>query len=236
MRTDHPRVCGENCHDAFSCVMVVGSPPRMRGERCGVVHLGCQSGITPAYAGRTDVNCGVNVLNWDHPRVCGENWVRMLIPWAGGGSPPRMRGERTPLREPRPSRRITPAYAGRTVVDAGYRGLQQDHPRVCGENECKVTVNGDFVGSPPRMRGEHEASYAPPTVDRITPAYAGRTCSPTNVIRQTRDHPRVCGENRRPASRCCPPMGSPPRMRGELHIPSCGVGVGGITPAYAGRT
>ena len=53
------------------------------------------------------------------------------------------------------------------------------------------------------------------SMDRITPAYAGRTPGGRLAPCQSPDHPRVCGEN--PVARLTRPagVGSPPRMRGE---------------------
>ena len=32
----------------------------------------CLSGITPAYAGKSDTGPGSSGIKWDHPRICGE--------------------------------------------------------------------------------------------------------------------------------------------------------------------
>ena len=91
--------------------------------------------------------------------------------------------------------RITPAYAGKTILFAiGGQGMK-DHPRVCGEN----TPGGDAAfaraGSPPRMRGK--LLPRKPCMMRfgITPAYAGKTASISKTLLTYGDHPRVCGEN-----------------------------------------
>ncbi len=50
---DHPRVCGENVVAWASVVCGAGSPPRMRGELEPIDDRLDDTGITPAYAGRT---------------------------------------------------------------------------------------------------------------------------------------------------------------------------------------
>ena len=71
-RWDHPRVCGEKLPLALRLTVQGGSPPRMRGKGKGSLCRRFCAGITPAYAGKS-VNTFVdNLLNWDHPRVCGE--------------------------------------------------------------------------------------------------------------------------------------------------------------------
>ena len=111
----------------------------------------------------------------DHPRVCGENLIQHI--------------------SPRQELGITPAYAGRTLLEIEKQILNPDHPRVCGENVAlSLNVIGD-VGSPPRMRGERLWGVCMASSDGITPAYAGRTRRPLSVLVGLWDHPRVCGEN-----------------------------------------
>ena len=90
---------------------------------------------------------------------------------------------------------ITPAYAGKTHFCHNFDRIGQDHPRVCGENKGGDKLCKLGTGSPPRMRGKlvGNAVFVPPV--RITPAYAGKTCSFLFVECLYKDHPRVCGEN-----------------------------------------
>ena len=50
---DHPRVCGEKSSVIALPGRQPGSPPRMRGKVCGKVVESVESGITPAYAGKS---------------------------------------------------------------------------------------------------------------------------------------------------------------------------------------
>ena len=70
-----------------------------------------------------------------------------------------------------------------------------DHPRVCGENKSIVTFVQVCKGSPPRVRGKQIKFFDGDSRDRITPACAGKTVSYIAFKTQTKDHPRVCGEN-----------------------------------------
>ena len=90
---DHPRRCGENVVSASTSFRISGSPPQMRGKHARVLRLSDRRGITPADAGKTATDIGVNMTAQDHPRRCGENdygssWAQM-----GLGSPPQMRGK-----------------------------------------------------------------------------------------------------------------------------------------------
>ena len=130
---------------------------------------------------------------------------------------------------------ITPAYAGKSARGIFRFGPVRDHPRVCGERIFCHSVVLRLLGSPPRMRGKVtlEVTYA--TKPGITPAYAGKSIRATAILRQSRDHPRVCGEKPALPPGVLAPPGSPPRMRGKAFLTECRHSAVGITPAYAGK-
>ena len=70
--------------------------------------------------------------------------------------------------------RITPACAGRRIVQIQVFQLLQDHPRVCGEKYSSKYSPWKTDGSPPRVRGEAENTVFEEPEARITPACAGR--------------------------------------------------------------
>ena len=70
----------------------------------------------------------------------------------------------------------------------------------------------------------------------ITPAYAGKSCTPGIDSGFPRDHPRICGEKSITALSLRRSQGSPPHMRGKgAAATAATVGIG-ITPAYAGKS
>ena len=157
--TDHPRVCGEKCCFGSSCSPSTGSPPRMRGKvsRCCSRRAACggspprmrgkdrlwqqrfhEVGITPAYAGKSDMHANGFCCPKDHPRVCGEKPFGLPSCLNFAGSPPRMRGKDSCGAEFQQPSGITPAYAGKShVVDTIWPAFW-DHPRVCGEKTKKI--------------------------------------------------------------------------------------------------
>ena len=65
----------------------------MRGKAMGIAKDAMSTGITPAYAGKSDDAHSVPLKYQDHPRLCGEK-VCMLSPrFCVVGSPPPMRGK-----------------------------------------------------------------------------------------------------------------------------------------------
>ena len=69
--------------------------------------------ITPAYAGKSDIETTNTDTDGDHPRVCGEKAFFSGDFDESKGSPPRMRGKEALSNMIARTVRITPAYAGK---------------------------------------------------------------------------------------------------------------------------
>ena len=132
-------------------------------------------GLIPAYAGKTSGLGLIQAAVTAHPRVCGENRCTFVHLPPLTGSSPRMRGKQ--ILEPRLSitRRLIPAYAGKTSSALLHRLRGWAHPRVCGENVSKSARVGVPPGSSPRMRGKLGLTQAPLADGGLIPAYAGKT-------------------------------------------------------------
>ena len=151
----HPRVCGEDSAGGLNSWSDAGSPPRMRGRRSSAMASRSQSGLTPAYAGKTGRACRHEAGQTAHPRVCGEDIEPGGLGGLAAGSPPRMRGRRSDPTRLRLDRRLTPAYAGKTDSPGPGTTSPRAHPRVCGEDGLAERLDAGGGG--------------------LTPAYAGKT-------------------------------------------------------------
>ena len=69
---------------------------------------------------------------------------------------------------------ITPAYAGKSAGDRLTIHIKWDHPRLCGEKLSGTLTPKTDSGSPPPMRGKVQPEPKVKTLERITPAYAGK--------------------------------------------------------------
>ena len=188
-------MCGENLRPASRCRRRGGSPPRVRGKPGQCPRASCAERITPACAGKT---CWAYVPGRsceDHPRVCGENGLGRVRRGNPEGSPPRVRGKQSDVRETSQCGRITPACAGKTSTRTPACSRGRDHPRVCGENVKPLSYSRRRTGSPPRVRGKQGFRFKFNEKARITPACAGKTGFCSTPAAPSRDHPRVCGEN-----------------------------------------
>ncbi len=232
---DHPRVCGEKHRLQSSDCTFSGSPPRVRGKAFCTFARARWAGITPACAGKSLAGRDLAALHQDHPRVCGEKLMQCMEITPTAGSPPRVRGKARSTIPTGTALGITPACAGKSEINHPDWYGTGDHPRVCGEKWDKVWISAIFTGSPPRVRGKDIIKAVTEDKIRITPACAGKRPLAMRPKIGARDHPRVCGEKTRGAVIAWLIMGSPPRVRGKVHVRETLPRGGGITPACAGK-
>ncbi len=109
---DHPRVCGEQTVDGLLPEAETGSPPRVRGTASLHGFLALDVRITPACAGNSIYSDVEEDSYKDHPRVCGEQAVEMVMERVEAGSPPRVRGTVEDVFDFTARGWITPACAG----------------------------------------------------------------------------------------------------------------------------
>ena len=146
----------------------------MRGKEASGRYAHRNTGITPAYAGKSSSAVCIRVDTGDHPRLCGEKSMFEIGSGSVPGSPPPMRGK-VEFRVCGFDRLgITPAYAGKSgnVGESGF--YRRDHPRLCGEKLTVAIYSHLFSGSPPPMRGKGFYYRLICKGSGITPAYAGK--------------------------------------------------------------
>ena len=233
---DHPRLCGEKLQDSILQVLFPGSPPPMRGKALAKSVTRDNLRITPAYAGKRGELQEHLFPIQDHPRLCGEKWQCLIDCGVSEGSPPPMRGKVCVQLRHLSKKRITPAYAGKSLKRHIRQKANWDHPRLCGEKLDSGGVKYTILGSPPPMRGKAAFRKTVYQSFWITPAYAGKSFRKTIMLIPTSDHPRLCGEKDATVSWVAECLGSPPPMRGKVQRLSNGKSFSRITPAYAGKS
>ena len=166
----------------------------MRGKEASGRYAHRNTGITPAYAGKSSSAVCIRVDTGDHPRLCGEKSMFEIGSGSVPGSPPPMRGK-VEFRVCGFDRLgITPAYAGKSNCGCTGIDTKGDHPRLCGEKDERDGKCNLATGSPPPMRGKAEMSENRGFIVGITPAYAGKSSRLPFIPTSFQDHPRLCGE------------------------------------------
>ena len=166
-------MCGEQNKPLDISKTYLGSPPRVRGTvACAAPRFRVRR-ITPACAGNRGPARGDLLRCSDHPRVCGEQETAAVYEDWQAGSPPRVRGTGYSFSPSRTNLGITPACAGNSPA-AGRQALtEEDHPRVCGEQQQLACACCYHTGSPPRVRGTGLHLKTVLGAVGITPACAG---------------------------------------------------------------
>ena len=88
LQRDHPRLRGNYVLWKILDKLLKGSPPLTRELRAKHADIFSVLGITPAYAGTTNVFLARDFFNRDHPRLRGNYMISLLCRLALPGSPP----------------------------------------------------------------------------------------------------------------------------------------------------
>ena len=131
---DHPRIRGKDLTYCLRDAIMIGSPPHTR-ERLSRFNAGEDKlRITPAYAGKTPKQRKDKALIRDHPRIRGKDFSSDSSGTCNSGSPPHTRERLHYKKLAGANKRITPAYAGKTMALVPYQSYKKDHPRIRGKD------------------------------------------------------------------------------------------------------
>ena len=106
----------------------------MRGKVKPVLWAVRITGITPAYAGKSQNGAGCIRAEKDHPRLCGEKGRVAAGVIVVSGSPPPMRGKVLFQILDEASFGITPAYAGKSGTAARRSFWRRITPAYAGKS------------------------------------------------------------------------------------------------------
>lgn len=146
--------------------------------------------------------------------MCGEKPVGLRSVSGSSGSPPHVRGKALCGISTSVTAGITPACAGKRLIQARHAVKRQDHPRMCGEKAGALSCRWRWTGSPPHVRGKAHFVLFATAHHGITPACAGKRLKRS---RSTVPHaaivplfPSVCnkpaGSDGSPAGHDAPPF------------------------------
>ena len=206
---------GEKLRLLTLLLILPGSPPHGRGKATAEYQAAMDTGITPAWAGKS-----LGFMLWQIWRL---------------GSPPHGRGKVCTCCCASPLARITPAWAGKRVKPQWAACAAQDHPRMGGEKLGSLDPLSATQGSPPHGRGKDIHCQEHTRPPGITPAWAGKSPDPPTPPTPGGDHPRMGGEKALMPENRLIMEGSPPHGRGKALNVQKVEKQGRITPAWAGK-
>ncbi len=171
-----------------------GSSPRARGADLGTQFFIAVKRFIPACAGSRTPDTDMTFLQPVHPRVRGEQVIRVPIGRMGPGSSPRARG------------------AGQHWPRAAFQ--IRFIPACAGSRRRFVSINEHPGGSSPRARGAGEPFAQQRPKWRFIPACAGSRSMIQPSLSRSSVHPRVRGEQTEIRACIKNNGGSSPRARG----------------------
>ena len=154
----------------------------------------------------------------------------------GQGSSPLTRGKQVLSLDVTGGKGLIPAHAGKTPGDRTRLYTHRAHPRSRGENTGRGRVCRRASGSSPLTRGKRRNRRANTRRERLIPAHAGKTGTPSGRAYPPLAHPRSRGENFTLTVQTRRPAGSSPLTRGKLHATPQTDDIPGLIPAHAGKT
>ena len=156
-------------------MLTLGSSPLTRGKGSFDAGNGVGRRIIPAYAGKSLLVKSNNDCRRDHPRLRGEKQGSRHMAQGGRGSSPQTRGKDRYFWRYDMTRRIIPAYAGKSSVRSRTATTNRDHPRLRGEKSAMHQALSHGGGSSPLTRGKETPTHPHRVPKRIIPAYAGKS-------------------------------------------------------------
>ena len=193
--TEHPHACGENGRSAPQASTLVGTSPRVWGERERRVSLPRSYRNIPTRVGRTPRRSPRAWRSAEHPHACGENSIAISVSFCSVGTSPRVWGELQQLLLVICVSRNIPTRVGRTSSTRVPIRHISEHPHACGENRSMRGTTRAAIGTSPRVWGERclRLNYA--TQLRNIPTRVGRTKEANDMNEIKTEHPHACGEN-----------------------------------------
>ncbi len=153
------------------------------------------------------------------------------------------------------NRRNTPTCVGTTKRSCAPRCFAPEHPHVCGDNVeqnlhlveirrntptcvgttiAHVSSRDYWLGTPPRVWGQHARFGLAGHNGRNTPTCVGTTQVRPEPQRCAQEHPHVCGDNASVATAISSHNGTPPRVWGQRRASLSGGGLATEHPHVCG--
>ena len=171
----HPHACGEIASVMSSQARIVGSPPRVWGNRAAGTDPMAAPRFTPTRVGKSSVT--IQSANTDsvHPHACGEISRIASSKASICGSPPRVWGNRARSPPRVRGQRFTPTRVGKSKLLTPAPTPEPVHPHACGEITFCLRRSAGCAGSPPRVWGNRCCAQNPGVDERFTPTRVGKS-------------------------------------------------------------
>ena len=111
---------------------------------------------------------------------------------------------------------IIPTRVGTSFVGNATASLFKDHPHACGDKNLRSVCLRKITGSSPRVWGQVRDLTKMVLDVGIIPTRVGTRISARYVCGKLRDHPHACGDKKKNRADFFQPLGSSPRVWGQV--------------------
>ena len=217
--------------------MIMGLPPRGRGNPLRARLSGSSDGSTPAWAGQPNCCSSIPVPAKVYPRVGGATAQSLRLVAMYRGLPPRGRGNRGIGPAEHLSHGLPPRGRGNRHFLSFLDRLSRVYPRVGGATAFKSTVSRWTWRVYPRVGGATlHAIHRRRRYHRSTPAWAGQPGLRLPVRHVGRVYPRVGGATGPYQRRVRVRLGSTPAWAGQPPSTAAALSRSRVYPRVGGAT
>ncbi len=218
VRWNYPRSRGEKLSMNWNVVSYLELPPLARGKVVPPDTTLQLAGITPARAGkRTRLPSHESSMR-NYPRSRGEKRMLTLGSPRYSELPPLARGKDLRRTGEWRSNGITPARAGKSLIEEHIQTQPRNYPRSRGEKIIQVALQIDRQELPPLARGKVNPVVFKNLSPGITPARAGKSIWNATAISAPWNYPRSRGEKSTISWEAPRSPELPPLARGKASI------------------
>ncbi len=185
---------GEQTNPAALTTPNVGSSPHGRGTVHGCLVDAAPFRFIPAWAGNRPFKAAEFWQDAVHPRMGGEQALKLGLSISVPGSSPHGRGTVAAGPAGGGSRRFIPAWAGNRLSSPAGEVGSSVHPRMGGEQALLALISRTADGSSPHGRGTVMEAKGSFIRHRFIPAWAGNSMPSHRHGFAGPVHPRMGGE------------------------------------------
>ena len=129
---------------------------------------------------------------------------------------------------------IIPTRVGTSTLNNPRTYTTRDHPHACGDKKRTPASSICTKGSSPRVWGQEAYFDKAFNAARIIPTRVGTSCRHSVRVYAHRDHPHACGDKLTLTLQSICPIGSSPRVWGQVEHTTHEDGEKGIIPTRVG--
>ena len=215
---------------------LLGSSPRVWGQASNAGASSVKIRIIPTRMGTRRLRESVLNCKPDHPHAYGDKLYQLPFNVFGKGSSPRVWGQVRLHKVSCFLLWIIPTRMGTSITVKTPAVKPSDHPHAYGDKQVQNYEKNGVKGSSPRVWGQEFSMQFQQKRKRIIPTRMGTSDGAATGNKSKEDHPHAYGDKLFALKSSILPMGSSPRVWGQVSAAFCVAVNHGIIPTRMGTS